>query len=211
MCHTVAVRAESRLGPQYGPTFACNRFSALVSAITLSIMVNESRRYARISAFVLAGFGPPMSHRDGGFSPAICFAHASLAHATCFTCSPNVRTSLNSPCVGLKLHLSSGIASARAAKSCSMSFQMKLIESGIVLSCGGSCCAIAVVELTSSTPLTKARMRFLITPLTPFLAARSRDAKIWNHCMRVHPTFESFLHQGLRVLIYAAYVRDAGS
>src|SRR5258707_4465576 len=97
MCHTVAVRAESRFEPQYGPVFGCNRFLSFVSAITLSIILNESWRYDRISVFVLAGFGPPMSHREGGFLPAIWFAHASVAHATCFTCSPNVRTSLNSP------------------------------------------------------------------------------------------------------------------
>ena len=36
-----------------------------------------------------------------------------FAHATCFTCSPNVRTPLNSPCVGANPYCSAGIASAR--------------------------------------------------------------------------------------------------
>src|SRR3984893_14725309 len=164
MCHTVAVKADSRFDPHYGPAFGCKRFSAFVSTITLSITVKESWRYDRISAFVLAGLGPPMPHRAGGFLATICFAQASLAQATCFTCSPNVRTSLNSPCVGLKLHRSSGIASARAVKSFSMSFQMKLIESGMVLSCGWRCCAKAVSELANSTPVSKAPKRFLISP-----------------------------------------------
>jgi hypothetical protein len=42
MCHTTAVKAESRFGPQYGPTFGCSRFSVFVSAIILSIIPNES-------------------------------------------------------------------------------------------------------------------------------------------------------------------------
>ena len=40
-----------------------------------------------------AGLGPPVSQGSGGVSPRSFFAHASLAHATCFTCSANVRTS----------------------------------------------------------------------------------------------------------------------
>src|SRR5215469_3961126 len=102
-----------------------------------------------ISALDLAGFGQPRSHRAGVFSPDICFAQASLPHATCFTCSAKERTFLNSPWVGLKLHLSSGMALASAVKSCSMSFQIKLIESGMVLGSGGRCCACAAAEHAS--------------------------------------------------------------
>ena len=62
---------------------------------------------------------------------------------------------------GLKFHLSSGIASARATKSCSISFQMKLIESGMVLS-WGSCCATAPDELINSMPTISGRKRLFI-------------------------------------------------
>src|SRR5215471_4379478 len=97
-----------------------------------------------ISALDLAGLGPPRSQRAGGVSPVICFAQASLAQATCFTCSPKVRTSLNSPCVGLKLHLSSGMAWANEVKSCSIVFQIELIESGMLFGGAGRDCAPAL-------------------------------------------------------------------
>src|SRR5260370_8853704 len=100
--------------------------------MVLSASPNESLRWARISALVLAGLGPPRSQRAGGFSPAICLAQASLAHATCFTCSPNERTFLNSPCVGLKPHLSSGMASASEAKPCPLLYQITLLESRLL-------------------------------------------------------------------------------
>jgi hypothetical protein len=58
--------------------------------------------------------------------------------------------------VGLEFHLSSGTASARATKSRSMSFQMKLTESAMVLRCG-SFFATAPNELIGSTPMINAR------------------------------------------------------
>src|SRR5215472_691333 len=104
-----------------------------------------------ISALVLAGLGPPRSQRAGGFSPCICLAQASLAHATCFTCSPNVRTSLKAPCEGLKFHLSSGMASASEVKSFAMLFHTELIESGMVAGWGGRCCATPAMEPITDT------------------------------------------------------------
>src|SRR5215467_14302993 len=163
MCQTVAVSAESRFGPQYWPGLECIRFLSFVSAITLSISLKDSPRYAMISALDLAGFGPPRSHLAGVFSPDICFAQASLPHATCFTCSAKERTFLNSPWVGLKLHLSSGMASARVVKSCSMSFQMKLIESGIFLISSGRFCACAAAEHTNRTVI-KVCKRYVMVP-----------------------------------------------
>src|SRR5207247_2652017 len=73
----------------------------------------ESRRYFMSSLLVRAGSGPPVSQLGGGSLCSISLKNAKFAHATCFTCSANVRTSLNSPLVGLKEYLSSGIASAR--------------------------------------------------------------------------------------------------
>jgi hypothetical protein len=54
----------------------------------------------------------------------ICFAQPSFEHATCFTCSANVRTPWNAPWVGLKVHFASGIASANDVKSISIFFHM---------------------------------------------------------------------------------------
>src|SRR5215469_6238561 len=133
--------------------------------MALSARLNESRRYARISALVLAGLGPPRSQRAGGFSPPICLAQASLAQATCFTCSAKVRTPLNSPCAGLKLHLSSGMASASDVKSCSTLFQIKLMESGTVFGGSGRCWPMAMAEPTRKTLETKRRCSFFMTLL----------------------------------------------
>src|SRR5215472_10381831 len=118
-----------------------------------------------ISALVFAGLGPPRSQRAGGFSPPICLAQASLAQATCFTCSAKVRTSLNSPCVGLKLHLSSGMASASEVKSFSTLFQMRLMESDTVLGGSGLCWPFATVEPTSRMPAERRRFKFFMTLL----------------------------------------------
>src|SRR5262245_54249233 len=151
--------------------------------MTLSTNVNEFRRYAMISALVLAGFGPPKSQRSGGFSPDICFPQASLAQATCFTCSPNVRTPLNSPWVGLKFHLSSGMASANAMKSCEMSFQIKLMESGIVLGSGGRCCARPDNEFPRIPKAMNANTRLCIHSLRS-LRGHIREAQNADHCMQ---------------------------
>src|SRR5215472_10475386 len=130
--------------------------------MALSAKLNESRRYARISALVLAGLGPPRSQRAGGFSPMICLAQASLAHATCFTCSANERTPLNSPWVGLNDHLSSGMASARPVKSFSMLFQIKLIESGMFFGKAGRCCVVpAAGFMSSAAAMSKAKGLFM--------------------------------------------------
>src|SRR5947208_10903971 len=84
-----------------------------MAAITRSPYANESRRYFMSSLFVRAGSGPPVSQSGGGSLCSISLKKPKFAHATCFTCSPNVRTSLNSPFVGLKEYSSPGIASAR--------------------------------------------------------------------------------------------------
>src|SRR5262249_45056276 len=105
---------------------------------------------------------PPRSQRPGGFSPVICLAQASLAQATCFTCSPNERTPLNSPCDGLNDHLSSGMASARAVKSFSMLFQIKLIESGMFFGSAGRCCAIPATGFMSSAAPTSTIEKFFM-------------------------------------------------
>src|SRR5215472_11619464 len=120
-----------------------------------------------ISALVFAGLGPPRSQRAGGFSPAICLAQASLAQATCFTCSAKLRTFVNSPCVGLKLHLSSGIASASEVKSFSTLFQIRLMESGTVFGGSGRVWPIATAEVRK-TLLKRRRRKLFITPSQMF-------------------------------------------
>ena len=87
---------------------------------------------------------------------------SSLAHATCFTCSANERTPLNSPWVGLKDHLSSGMASAIAVKSCSMLFQIKLIESGMFFGSAGRCCAVPETGFISSPAAVNTIRRFFM-------------------------------------------------
>src|SRR5215470_3013085 len=107
-----------------------------------------------ISAFDFAGFGPPASQCSGCSCFRICVAHASFAQATCLICSANVRAFVNAPCVGLNVHLSSGMASARRVKSFSTLFQMKLMESGTVLDCVCFSCARAE-EAASKADATK--------------------------------------------------------
>jgi hypothetical protein len=92
---------------------------------------------------------PPVAYRWGGFPPAI-FRPTLVCASDVLDLSANVRTPVNSPCVGLKFHFSSGIASAKAMKSCSMSFQTKLMEPATVLRSGGRCCAIACAEFANS-------------------------------------------------------------
>src|SRR5215475_8753559 len=103
-----------------------------------------------ISAFDFAGFGPPRSQRSGCFCFSNCVAQAWFAQATCLTCSANVRAFANAPCVGLNVHLSSGIASARRVKSFSTLFQIRLMESGTVLDCGRFSCAFAREVMTKA-------------------------------------------------------------
>jgi hypothetical protein len=61
MCHNAEFSTSSRLSPAYGPFMGTIRLSSLLLAVSPSIMTNDSCRYARISAFVFARLGPPVS------------------------------------------------------------------------------------------------------------------------------------------------------
>jgi hypothetical protein len=73
-----------------------------------------------MSAFDVSLSGPFSSLGStlgGSFSPSSPENSRKLVCATCLTWSANVRTPLNSPWVGAKLNLSSGIASAAGTNS----------------------------------------------------------------------------------------------
>src|SRR5688572_33063094 len=91
-------------------------FAGVIVLRTRPAYAKESRRYVRSSSFVDARLGPPVSQPAGGSFFSISLKNAKLAHATCLTCSANVRTPPNAPFVGLKLYLTAGIASANGTK-----------------------------------------------------------------------------------------------
>src|SRR3989442_8790186 len=109
-------------------------------------MANESRRYFTSSALLFAAAGPPFSQCSGGALPSISLKNAKLEHATCFTCSANERTPLNSPAAGTKSYLDSGIASATPRNCPSVQCRAPPTLSAMFLGTS-SCCAAAEIGI----------------------------------------------------------------
>src|SRR6185503_6373138 len=100
-------------------------FSAVKDCAALCPNANESFKYFTISAFVF-NWGGPLSSLDsmGGLSPVTAPHNSKLVAATCLTSSANVFTVLYSlpgmlSETGVKLNLSSGMASAALTNSLS--------------------------------------------------------------------------------------------
>src|SRR5215469_6139084 len=85
------------------------------------------------------------SQSSGAFLPSNSLKKANWAQATCFTCSPKLRTSSNFPVVGTKEYLFSGMASATPRKFPSANWSVPLMLSAIDL--GMSSCWAAGLEV----------------------------------------------------------------
>src|SRR5437667_1548993 len=121
-------------------------------ASTRSPESNESRRYLTSSALLFAAAGPPFSQCSGGVLPSISLKKAKLEQATCFTCSANERTPLNSPALGTKSYLDSGIASATPRNCPSVQCSAPPTLSAMFLGTSLSC---ALVRRDSNNVLTQ--------------------------------------------------------
>src|SRR5581483_8956797 len=88
-----------------------------------------------------------------------------MAAATCRTCSANVRTPLNSPLVGAKEYLSSGIASAAETNSRSTMLRAELTASPGVLAGGGPAICPHAMEQPSATSTANSGFIIRIVPL----------------------------------------------
>src|SRR5438046_10632561 len=74
---------------------------------------------------------------------------AKLEQATCFTCSANERTPLNSPALGTKSYLDSGMASATPRNCPSVQCRAPPTLSAMFLGTS-SCCAAAEIGIRSN-------------------------------------------------------------
>src|SRR5437867_3072903 len=96
-------------------------------------------------------FGPAYgpSTCSGGVLPSISLKKAKLEQATCFTCSANERTPLNSPALGTKSYLDSGMASATPRNCPSVQCRAPPTLSAMFLGTS-SCCAAAEIGIRSN-------------------------------------------------------------
>src|SRR5204863_7851350 len=101
------------------------------------------------SALGFAAAGPPCSQCSGGALPSISLKKGKLEQATCFTCSANERTPLNSPALGTKSYLDSGIASATPRNCPSVQCRAPPTLSAMFLGTS-PCCAAAEIGIRSN-------------------------------------------------------------